>query len=90
MIKKIHKSLPYKLKQKHKQDNVHNMICIMSKIKGMMYKRVALEGPIVDGMVGGGIYQEWELRPDRSELRHLTPDSRREHAEHVDKQVQRL
>lgn len=33
------------------------MICVMSKIKGIMYKRVTPEGHTVDGMVRDGIYQ---------------------------------
>lgn len=58
MKKKIHKSLPYKLKQKHKQKHLHDGICAISKMKGMMYNRVTQEGHIVDGMVRVGIHKE--------------------------------
>lgn len=57
MIKKIHESLPCKLKQKHKQENIHKMTCVMSKIRGMMCKRVTLEGHTIDSMVRDGINQ---------------------------------
>lgn len=58
MIKKIHEPLTCKIKHKHKQENIHNMTCVMSKIRGMMCKRVTPEGHMIDSMVRDGINQE--------------------------------